>query len=83
MNNRDEFTQQEAILFAKALAKCQAEIASLEEQLEDLGATKDQYRNYWLEECEKTKGLEEANTALHLRVEKMEHADLITKGIEQ
>jgi hypothetical protein len=63
MNNRDEFTQQEAVLFAKALAKAQAEIARLEEQLEDLGATKDQYRNYWLEECEKTKGLEAALAA--------------------
>ena len=63
MTPHNQFTQEEAILFAKALAKAQAEIASLEEQLEDLGATKDQYRNYWLEECEKTKGLEAALAA--------------------
>jgi hypothetical protein len=58
MNNRDEFTQQEAVLFAKALAKAQAEITRLEEALDNLGGTKDQYRNYWLEECEKTRALE-------------------------
>jgi flagellar motility protein MotE (MotC chaperone) len=74
MTTRNEFTQEEAVLLAKALAKCQAEIASLEEQLEDLGATKDQYRNYWLEECEKTKGLEQENQMLKRIVEAHESA---------
>jgi hypothetical protein len=83
MTPRNEFTQEEAVLLAKALAKCQAEIASLEEQLEDLGATKDQYRNYWLEECEKTKQLEEINAGLQSSVEMHEAANDITKDIQQ
>ena len=63
MTPRDQFTHEEGILLSKALAKAHEEISRLEEQLEDLGGTKDQYRNYWLEECEKTKGLEAALAA--------------------
>ena len=83
MTPHNQFTHEEAVLLAKALAKAQARIFDLEASLDSVHATKDQYLNNWLEECEKTKGLEEANTSLYLRVEKMEHADLITKGIEQ
>jgi hypothetical protein len=64
MSPRDKFTHEEAVLLAKALAKAQEEISRLEDMLEDANATKDLYRDYWVEECQKTKGLE-ADLAKH------------------
>jgi hypothetical protein len=57
-------TNEEAILIAKALAKSYARILELENTLKDVHSTKDQYLNYWLEECEKTKKLEDENSRM-------------------
>ena len=73
MSNQDEFTQQEAILFAKALAKAQAEIASLKEQLENLGETEDEYRKFWLGVCLFAKALAKAQADITRLEELVKH----------
>ena len=74
MSKKDLFTQEEAILLVKALAKAHEQIAQLEEQLEDANESKDQYRDYWLEETEKTKALESEVEMLKANIESNEAA---------
>ena len=81
MSPRDQFTHEEAVLLAKALAKAQEEISKLEEMLEDSNATKDKYRDYWLEECEKTKKLEAENERLKGNIESHESAKALPEQI--
>jgi hypothetical protein len=59
-----QFTKEEAILLAKALARAQENIDQLEDLLETTRKSRDNYRDYWLEECEKTKALEEMRDAV-------------------
>lgn len=81
MSPRDQFTHEEAVLLAKALAKAQARIVDLEEELKDSHEDKLRFRDYWLEDSEKVKQLEQANAALQSSLEMHEAANDITKDI--
>jgi hypothetical protein len=59
MTPRDQFTHEEAVLLAKALAKAQARIVDLEQDLKDSEDEKNRYRDFWLEDSAKVKELEE------------------------
>ena len=81
MSPRDQFTHEEAVLLAKALAKAQARIVDLEEELKDAHEEKLRFRDYWLEDSEKVKQLEQANASLQSSLEMHEAANDITKDI--
>ena len=55
----DQITHEDGILLAKALAKAQARIIALEDDIEEIRDRSDTYRDWWTEEVAKVKELEE------------------------